>query len=1222
MHSTNLNLPDIETSLYRYGKISYPKNDQIIGLSLREYGEWAQGELDLLFDFIAPGDTVIDIGAFVGTHVLAFAQKVGDKGKVFAFEPNPVIFQLLKMNVKQNSLANIKCVNTALSKKPGTILVNKSDLTQTANFGNYSLKSVSPEPTPKNKKVSIKFTALDEYNIGKCALIKIDVEGMELDVLKGAAKLLKKTKPIILAECLSIQDGWPVVQFTSKLGYKAFLHNSLGYNPSNFKNNLKNLFGDGRETNILFVPEQKLAFFQNHCQQINYLIPLSSIDDLALGLMKKPQYKQDVLAKTDASKVLGTNFIVTESELKNIVSEKEGDQVSISRKIQNIESILGEISSSAKKSNDALQVLETKIEDKENQIQKSIDSLQTKDAQIRKSIDSLQAKDTQIQKSIDSLRAKDNYVKKYDESLRVKDTQIERLTLELTEKTSQVNKLEKNTRSKDDDISILTTHIKQLQSGAAMQVINKYRRVIDKLMRSGTLRRRLYNLCVKGIKIILTEGWKRFFSRAFGWFKRRVKKMLHRYHEVPESALMPAESLNVSDIAEDNDAADSGNYAKISTENYNWSDYRYLCRQIAKEEEIRVSNTNVVAPALVSIKKDLSVHAKSLDFPSMKKPLVSMIIYTSDDEKNTLECLTSILKNTKDTPYEVFLIQGSPADKKNEILPLVKGITYLENPKNKGFWFSCNQAAERARGKFLLILNGNAQVTDGWLSSMLEMYTKNKNVGAVGPKIICPNGRLYQAGVKLNPDASVGLVGTKDDPAMPRYNYAREVDYCSAVCLLLETDRLHKLGGFDAGFASGSYGDIDVCLRLRSQGLRIMYNPKSVVVFSGSVAANTDSASELQSNIQCKQLFQEKWQKQVDELNRVKLIAYYLPQFHAIPENDLWWGKGFTEWTNVTKARPNFIGQYQPHLPGDLGFYDLRNEEVMEQQAELAKKYGIYGFCYYYYWFNGKRLLELPLERMLKTGKPDIPFCLAWANESWTRTWDGMEHEVLIKQLYSDEDDRNVIKDLMRYMRQPNYIRINGKPILIVYRAGNFPNIKRTTDLWRQQCRQDGIGEIYLAMEEAFEYAGGVDDPSKYGFDAAIERPLFRMPDRVRAPGKIINPKYTGNIHDYRDLVLMYAKEMIPNYVRLRSVIANWDNTARRQNTARIFINSSPGAYQAWLESVMKLTGHHQFGDERLIFINAWNEWAEGNHIEPDQRYGHGFLEATLNAANHSLFKE
>ena len=221
----------------------------------------------------------------------------------------------------------------------------------------------------------------------------------------------------------------------------------------------------------------------------------------------------------------------------------------------------------------------------------------------------------------------------------------------------------------------------------------------------------------------------------------------------------------------------------------------------------------------------------------------------------------------------------------------------------------------------------------------------------------------------------------------------------------------------------------------------------------------------------------------------IRAIAFYLPQFHPIPENDRWWGKGFTEWTNVTKARPNFEGHYQPHLPADLGFYDLRLPEVREQQAELAGEYGVHGFCYYHYWFGGRRLLERPFNEALSSGRPDFPFCLCWANENWTRRWDGGNDEILMSQRHSDEDDRNLIRSLFPAFEDRRYIRINGKPLLIVYRAGILPNAERTTVIWREEMKNAGLGEIHLCMAQTW----GIFDPGPYGFDSAVEFPPHGM---------------------------------------------------------------------------------------------------------------------------------
>lgn len=336
-----------------------------------------------------------------------------------------------------------------------------------------------------------------------------------------------------------------------------------------------------------------------------------------------------------------------------------------------------------------------------------------------------------------------------------------------------------------------------------------------------------------------------------------------------------------------------------------------------------------------------------------------------------------------------------------------------------------------------------------------------------------------------------------------------------------------------------------------------------------------------------------------------RLIAFYLPQFHPIPENDSWWGKGFTEWTNVARARPRFEGHYQPRLPADLGFYDLRLPEVRRAQADLARAAGIHGFCYYHYWFDGKLLLERPLDELLRSGEPDFPFCICWANEDWRRNWDGRSGEVLIAQTYGEQDDRRHIAWLANAFRDRRYIRVGGKPLLIVYRPLDLPAPARTAELWRREAARLGVGDLFLC---GMEFAGRPFDAKRSGFDASIE---FQPHGTFAAA-----PRFAGidEVYEY-DAVVEFLLNRPASYEnRFPCLFPSWDNSARRQyNRATIVTNSTPETYERWLTTLTRrLSNRPQ--DERIIFVNAWNEWGEGAYLEPDLRYGRAYLAATRRA--------
>lgn len=367
---------------------------------------------------------------------------------------------------------------------------------------------------------------------------------------------------------------------------------------------------------------------------------------------------------------------------------------------------------------------------------------------------------------------------------------------------------------------------------------------------------------------------------------------------------------------------------------------------------------------------------------------------------------------------------------------------------------------------------------------------------------------------------------------------------------------------------------------------------------------------------------------------KIKPIAIYLPQFHPIPENDDWWGKGFTEWTNVTKAQPLFKGHYQPHLPADLGFYDLRLEEARIAQEELAKAYGIHGFCYYHYWFNGKRILEEPLKRKLQNPKEDFPFMMCWANENWTRVWNGGESNVLLKQEYSEEDDSNHIEVLIEYFKDDNYIKVEGKPMFVIYRPKLFPDIKKTIMLWREAVKKAGFPDLYIGFAETNEYFNGViNDGFDFSFDFQpnfTNRPATlydsTMKRYIRQFFKKVGILYSNKYHlvyDYEEyskiqMAVDFKKKTYP------SITPMWDNSARRKFNYFILHNSSPEKYKVWLQHIIKKYKWERM-PESFLFINAWNEWAEGNHLEPCQKWGNSYLQATkesLQENNNSIDNE
>jgi hypothetical protein len=355
---------------------------------------------------------------------------------------------------------------------------------------------------------------------------------------------------------------------------------------------------------------------------------------------------------------------------------------------------------------------------------------------------------------------------------------------------------------------------------------------------------------------------------------------------------------------------------------------------------------------------------------------------------------------------------------------------------------------------------------------------------------------------------------------------------------------------------------------------------------------------------------------------RARVIAFYLPQYHPIPENDAWWGNGFTEWTNVAKARPLFRRHYQPRLPADLGFYDLRVPETRAAQAEMARNYGVEAFCYWHYWFAGKRLLERPFQEVLTSGEPDFPFCLGWANQSWTGIWHGCPERKLIEQTYPGEEDyAKHFQAILPALSDERYLTVNGRNLFIVFSPTELPEPIRFTDYWRELARRAGL--------KGFHFVGVADhdwSPRKHGFDGSILHEPINLVRRI--PGGLMGLAAglywrflrrdlmelksevfrVPRVYDYRDVVRhAFSGEPALGPYTYPCVVPNWDNTPRSGVRGFVFQDSSPSLFGVHLREAIALTAGRD-PDDQLVFLKSWNEWAEGNYVEPDRLHGDGYL--------------
>ena len=617
-----------------------------------------------------------------------------------------------------------------------------------------------------------------------------------------------------------------------------------------------------------------------------------------------------------------------------------------------------------------------------------------------------------------------------------------------------------------------------------------------------------------------------------------------------------------------------------------------------------------------------SQYAKTLSFKNYKEPVCSIIIPVLNRYEYTLQCL-KYLKETTHCPYEIIIVDDGSNQHNINILKQVKGIQFIQNEKNLGFAKTCNRGASVAKAPYLLFLNNDTIPKSNWLEALLETIQQEDSTGIVGSKLIFPGTTSVQhAGLAFDQHGLPYHLDLKNYSEDKSVTHSRYVNAVTGACFLTRKSLFQKLNGFDEAYQNG-FEDIDYCLRVAELGYLTKYCAKSELYHYESI---TEGRINYLQEVRNRNFFQDRWlsfkdiptstnenstSKNASLAQKVaKVIAFYLPQFHPIPENDKWWGKGFTEWTNAKKAQPLFEDHDQPREPSDLGYYNLTDPQARQRQADLAQEYGVHGFCYYYYWFDGYKLLEQPIEAVLKSGEPELPFCICWANENWSRRWDGSENEILMEQNHCKESDLAFIEEVLPILADPRYIRVDGKPLLLIYRCELFKDIQATSDRWRQACSKAGLGDIILASCSSF---GNHSLPP--GFDVVVEFP----PADTHTPPidrhlKTNIDNFQGKVYDYYQYLIKRLEDKPPAHPRFRTAMLGWDNTARRGANAHIFHGFSTQNYEYWLSHLLKNAADNSGPHEPFVFVNAWNEWAEGTYLEPDQKYQRKNLEATKRA--------
>jgi len=594
-------------------------------------------------------------------------------------------------------------------------------------------------------------------------------------------------------------------------------------------------------------------------------------------------------------------------------------------------------------------------------------------------------------------------------------------------------------------------------------------------------------------------------------------------------------------------------------------------------------------------------------------PRIDVLIPAYNQFELTVECLVSVAR-CGGPSLRIILADDASTDPRMAQLCDIPGVLVRRASSSLHFLHGCNAAMADVTAPYLLLLNNDTQLLPGSLHALAAVLDQNPDAAAVGPMLLYPNGRLQEAGCTLRHDGDASMVGVGDNPERACYNHQRDVAYISGACLLIRRSALQgEL--FDERFAPAYCEDADLCLRLRQAGYRVVYEPAAKVVHHLSASTSVETQRRRVQGVRAnQQKLMEKWAPQLAQESQVRVLAFYLPQFHPVPQNDLWWGRGFTEWSNVARALPSFPGHYQPHIPADLGFYDLRLPEVMAEQQRLARRYGIEGFVIYHYRLGDGPILERPMEQLLARPELDVRFAPCWANEHWTRHWDGGTRSMLLEQRYDEETLSAIIGDMLRMARDPRAIRVNGRPLLMIYRPHLIPDVAAVTRRIRHAFEAAALSDPYLTLVESMEGGETLQKPALLGFDASVEFPPHGVAEPWTQGVQATKAGWNGHLYDYMGTALNAIDRPPVAYRRHPGIMPGWDNTARQPLSAHILRDGSPALFQAYAERKIEEVLEFTMGEERLLFVNAWNEWAEGAHMEPDRAFGHRWLAALRQA--------